>query len=395
MQRQRILFEPEPTTKPQFRRLTMMRFRTVLALAGSALLLAATVAAQNHIVIQRHSAGGPPHPPPPPPPPGAEDVVITAQAPTFEFISAEPAFMERTVTGAPYSAEAVTDTTRTLADGTRIKNTHNAKIFRDSEGRIRKEQAFGHLGFWVPEGGEPKTQITIVDPVAKKTILLDPEDRTARVLPVPSFVTIPDVPPVPPVPPVPGVPPAPSVAGVSPEHNVFFRAEPSEDIDTTTSPDGKTVTTRKIERHVEVIAGNKMATVGAGPVGSAAMVLPRTMIFHGVENADNVKVEELGEQTVQGVLAKGTRRTTTIPTGAIGNDRPIVSVTEEWISPELKVVVQRTVKDPQMGETSYRLENLNRAEPLKSLFEVPSGYEVKETAPKMQRIEIKRRSDGE
>jgi hypothetical protein len=146
---------------------------------------------------------------------------------------------------------------------------------------------------------------------------------------------------------------------------------------------------------VEVIAGNKVAHVGAGPVGSAAMVLPRTMIFRGMENADNVKVEDLGEQTVQGVLAKGTRRTTTIPTGAIGNDRPIVSVTEEWISPELKVVVQRTVKDPQMGETSYRLENLNRAEPLKSLFEVPSGYEVKETAPKMQRIEIKRRSDGE
>lgn len=372
----------------------MTRIRTVLALGGCILLAASALAAQNRIISQPHAPAGSP-PPPPPPPPASVGAVITAQAPTFEFIAAEPAFVERTVTGAPYSAEAITETTRTLADGTRIKNTDSAKVFRDSEGRIRKEQAFRHLGFWVPEGGEPKTQITIVDPVAKKTVILNPEERTARVLPAPAFAAVPPVPPIPPVPPVPPTPPVPAAPRASAQQEVIIHTAPGEETQTITSPDGKTITTRRVERHVEVIAGNQMTTVTAGPVGSTAMVLPRTMFYRNLENADNVKVEDLGEQTIQGVRAVGTRRTTTIPTGAIGNDRPIVSVTEEWSSPELQVVVLRTVKDPQAGETIYRLENLSRAEPLKSLFEIPGGYEVKEIAPKIQRIELRQKSDGE
>jgi hypothetical protein len=34
--------------------------------------------------------------------------------------------------------------------------------------------------------------------------------------------------------------------------------------------------------------------------------------------------------------------------------------------------------DPRMGETTYKLTNINRTEPVKSLFEVPAGYTVKE-----------------
>ena len=34
--------------------------------------------------------------------------------------------------------------------------------------------------------------------------------------------------------------------------------------------------------------------------------------------------------------------------------------------------------DPRTGETTYKLTNLNRSEPAKSLFEVPTDYTIKE-----------------
>ncbi|MDZ7637787.1 MAG: hypothetical protein U5J83_05990, partial [Bryobacterales bacterium] len=150
----------------------MMRLHRFLLSAGAALCLTAGLAAQSGAPAP---PGAPGAPPPPPPPPHPADVML-AQAPTFEFISTQPAFLERTVTGAPYSAEAVSETTRVLADGTRIRNENRSKIYRDSEGRVRKEQAFGHLGFWVSEGGEAKTQVIITDPVAKRTMILNPSE---------------------------------------------------------------------------------------------------------------------------------------------------------------------------------------------------------------------------
>ncbi len=90
------------------------------------------------------------------------------------------------------------------------------------------------------------------------------------------------------------------------------------------------------------------------------------------------KTEALGKQTIEGVEAEGTRSTLTIPTGQIGNDRPIEIVSERWESPELQVVVLSKHKDPRLGETTYRLTSINRGEPARSLFEVPADYTVVE-----------------
>jgi len=35
--------------------------------------------------------------------------------------------------------------------------------------------------------------------------------------------------------------------------------------------------------------------------------------------------------------------------------------------------------DPRVGETTYRLTNLSRTEPAKSLFELPAGVTIKGT----------------
>ena len=94
----------------------------------------------------------------------------------------------------------------------------------------------------------------------------------------------------------------------------------------------------------------------------------------------------LEPQTIEGVRVEGTRTTTTIPAGAIGNDLPIEIVNERWFSPELRTVVLSRRSDPRFGETVFRLTNLTRTEPASELFEIPAGYRVEEPkAPPLPR----------
>ena len=70
------------------------------------------------------------------------------------------------------------------------------------------------------------------------------------------------------------------------------------------------------------------------------------------------KTEVLPSRSIEGVMAEGKRVTRTIPAGAIGNEQPIVSVTEEWRSPELQVLVMTRTSDPRTGESVYKLQNI-------------------------------------
>jgi hypothetical protein len=81
---------------------------------------------------------------------------------------------------------------------------------------------------------------------------------------------------------------------------------------------------------------------------------------------------------IEGVQAEGTRTTTTIPPGQIGNERPIEIVSERWYSPELDMTVMTRHYDPRTGETLYRLTDIRREEPDPSLFQVPSDYKLVE-----------------
>jgi hypothetical protein len=93
----------------------------------------------------------------------------------------------------------------------------------------------------------------------------------------------------------------------------------------------------------------------------------------------------LAPRTLEGVRVEG-RATTTIAAGAIGNELPIVAVSEEWTSPDLQVLVLTQRKDPRNGDSSYRLVNVVRREPDPSLFQVPADYTVKETG--IRRLEL-------
>jgi hypothetical protein len=81
--------------------------------------------------------------------------------------------------------------------------------------------------------------------------------------------------------------------------------------------------------------------------------------------------EQLGQREIGGIIAEGTRYVRTTSMG-------VEITTEEWYSVELQTIVAITVSDPRYGHSEYRLVNIVRGEPSKTLFAIPPGYKVKE-----------------
>jgi hypothetical protein len=79
---------------------------------------------------------------------------------------------------------------------------------------------------------------------------------------------------------------------------------------------------------------------------------------------------------MEGVNADGTSETSTIDTGAIGNDRPIQLVSERWYSSDLQTVMMSRHTDPRTGEETFKLTSVSRSEPPPYLFQIPAGYQV-------------------
>ena len=87
-----------------------------------------------------------------------------------------------TVAGAPYTAEAITEHTQTLADGNRIHQTITSQVARDSQGRTRREES-------LPGPANAPHLIIIDDPIAGVHWTLNPANRTASKLPVKHVTT--------------------------------------------------------------------------------------------------------------------------------------------------------------------------------------------------------------
>lgn len=86
--------------------------------------------------------------------------------------------------------------------------------------------------------------------------------------------------------------------------------------------------------------------------------------------------EELGTTTIQGVEARGTRTTWTTPAGRIGNDAPLVRVSESWWSTTLGLLLREVSDDPRSGKYDRELVSIDQGEPAASAFQPPDGYEV-------------------
>ena len=260
---------------------------------------------------------------------------------TFGWVASEMSFGGKPVKGAPYAAEAITESTQTLSDGNRIQRKSSASVYRDSEGRTRREQTLNSIGPWAASGDAPLT-IFIDDSVAGVHYILNPKDHTARKISLPN----------------------------PKDGDVTFTAA---------VPPGKPM--MRFERHI------------AGPGGSAG----ETIAFEGsaFESAlPKPQTESLGKRVIEGIEAEGTRTTITLPPGQIGNELPIQTVSERWFSPELQVVVMSKNSDPRMGDTIYRLTGINRSEQPRSLFEVPADYKIEEGGPMIQRFKRPRPEPG-
>jgi hypothetical protein len=89
---------------------------------------------------------------------------------------AAPSAHAAVIKGSPYSAEEVSDRTQTLADGTHItQKPQIVKLYRDSEGRTRREWLVG-----ASATSEGVTIVHITDPVGGFRYLLDSYNRIAH-----------------------------------------------------------------------------------------------------------------------------------------------------------------------------------------------------------------------
>jgi hypothetical protein len=133
----------------------------------------------------------------------AVGVAAPSYAQTGDFLAREAA-RAAIVEGVPYAAEGRTTIRQTLADGTHIDRTLVAKFYRDSAGRVRREQTIAGLEA-LGASAEPHRLVVITDPVANTMFVLDPAKRVARRLLFRKSSLARTPPPPPPPPPPAGV----------------------------------------------------------------------------------------------------------------------------------------------------------------------------------------------
>ncbi len=231
------------------------------------------------------------------------------------------------VQGAPYTATVTNESVQTLADGNRIVQTSTGTTARDSSGRTRHDAPLPAIGNMSP--AHAPHLVVIQDPVAQVSYTLDLTDKTAVKNPTAGV----------------GLPMQLNVSGA-------------------VAAPGPTVSIRSF----------------AGPVSGEQGAPPAIAIRSGVfEEEGKAQTEDLGSKSMEGVNVTGVRTTRTIAAGQIGNDKPISIVTEVWTSPELKTIVYSKRSDPRMGDQTFALTNIVRAEPDPTLFMVPSDFKILDT----------------
>jgi len=86
--------------------------------------------------------------------------------------------------------------------------------------------------------------------------------------------------------------------------------------------------------------------------------------------------EDLGKQSLGGLETVGTRETTVIPAGTIGNNSPLLSKREFWFSPKLGVNLISKRQDPLSGTQNFEVSEIALGDPDAKLFEVPVGFKI-------------------
>ncbi len=247
--------------------------------------------------------------------PQTESKTIVSFSGTGASLGGGFAISATAVQGAPYTATVTNESIQTLADGNRIVQTSTGTMARDSMGRTRQDAPVSSIGS-IARANAPH-MVFIRDPVAETSYTLNLTDKTAHK--APSRMLAP--------------PPPPSAAAAR--------------------------------------ATSLLALAPSSQLQPYAVA--RNPAFQG---SDKPLTEDLGSQTMEGVLVTGTRTTHTIPAGEVGNDKPLSIVNEVWTSPDLKIIVYSKRSDPRTGDQTVKLTNIVRAEPDPSLFAIPADFKI-------------------
>lgn len=250
---------------------------------------------------------------------------------TLSFMQFEMTGPAEVVAGKPYTASLSVEVLQPLVDGNSITIEHHSRVYRDAQGRTRRDDELGR-------GGDVLRSVLIADPVAGTSYTLDPLRRVAEQVP----------------------------QAVQRGPQMAF----AQDLN---SGAGGTTTTFDVALPPPLADGSR-PTLDASLHPSLAAFSADTPIklpFPGDPHSVS-----LGDKTIEGVRVTGTRTTVTIPTAAIGNRAPIEIVTEQWYSAELNVVMLSEHRDPRVGQTRYRLHDIARSDPDPALFRVPHGYRI-------------------
>lgn len=271
---------------------------------------------------------------------------------------------EKLVKNAPYSAEMVSERTRTLGDGNQIVNKTTSMSYRDSAGRTRTETR---------NAKDEVVSVMIHDPVAGARYILRPRDKSATKITVPNVAAL--------------AARAEARAAAGAARTAAAQARVAAEgarvhVETLRREgklgDGERVIVKQVERRGGAEGEHKDVSIRIAQVGGPMLATQVGPALASALDKHKWETRDLGSRDFNGVKASGTERSYEIPAGEIGNRLPIVVSTETWTSPELQVVVYQKRSDPRAGDSVLRLEDLKREEPAAALFTVPSDYTVKD-----------------
>lgn len=291
--------------------------------------------------------------------------------------------------GAPYSGVGTTEVVTTLADGNRITRTNTMKYYRDSAGRMRTEYQLAAIGPFVPD--EAQSIVTITDPVSKQHYVLHPGLKRVDVFKMDAnggparkagnaiFVGSANA----------SVNGGPQ-AGVRPSagaqavglgagvpgiraRTARVAVDRAPEIGTSSSFTGPGREAGRLD--VRTVAD--APSPGGPTLGTFNMLVVNNGRPMQVCRGASVSAAEpisIGEKRIEGLKVTGSRLEFTLDAGTVGNEQPITVRTDQWFSADLGVVVSSMNHDPMIGDTTYRLEQINRSEPDAALFQIPADY---------------------
>lgn len=291
---------------------------------------------------------------------------------------------EKIVKGAPFSADAISESVQMMFDGNKIVRTVKSGLFRDGEGRFRREEMPKPVG--IGTFVETPKSISIFDPVAGLRFYINSSSKTVRQEEIKNK--------------------KPRVEdgkrqeqkAKRQEQNLKrqeqkakqqeedvkrqFKFENQKDKENSNEngngndDDGKTIKPSQNKKTTDAKQPEKPQT----PTNPKMLNVPSMPVLAKGE----VKTESLGTRKFEGIEAEGIRSTKTILAGEIGNERTFEIVYERWFSKDLQLIVFSKYTDPRFGEQTYRLTNIKRSEPVAELFKVPADYRIADDSWKIK-----------